>query len=122
MTRTLPAYTVRWSSQVSRVSNRNPPTAAPNAISSATPSTVAPFGALFSHIRQIDVDPDSSHSVDLNKPPSNTPDGLRIGSPVLRYSTYRVDSIAVFQLIIQNKFSCLLISLWIYRFVFVVKL
>lgn len=36
MTRTPPIYTVRWSSQISRLNNRlGPPTPVPNAVSSA---------------------------------------------------------------------------------------
>lgn len=39
MTRTAPKYSVRWYSQVSRTNNRlGPPTPAPNAVSSASPS------------------------------------------------------------------------------------
>lgn len=40
MTRTPPVYTVRWSSQISRINNRlNPPTPAPNAASAASKSS-----------------------------------------------------------------------------------
>lgn len=44
MTRTPPVYTVRWSSQISRLNNRlGPPTPVPNAVSSAPSMSILNF-------------------------------------------------------------------------------
>lgn len=52
MTRTPPIYTVRWSSQISRLNNRlGPPTPAPNAVSSAKMISDSPI----SHIHIVAV-------------------------------------------------------------------
>lgn len=120
MTRTIPAYTVRWSSQVSRVNNRIVPTAAPNSVNSAAmPSTMTIFNTFYSNIRQMTMDSHDSHTVDLTSPLSNAPDRIQLESGKQPINPSNISSPTMLQLIMHNKLSCLLISIWVYHFVFV---
>lgn len=104
MTRTPPVYTVRWSSQVSRSNNRlglGPPTPAPNAVSAASPAITLFFHRLFFKPHRY------SDSDIVNNGMHDTVKLVKIKSAQF-YSNY---------LIINNKFSILLIVLWVYRFI-----
>lgn len=142
MTRTQPAYIVRWSSQVSRLNNRlGPPTPAPNAHSSASSMSLTFFKNLYSSLSNL-YQNDNCHcfstrdtnnmniyrydiSYVMNLENCNQYKSLmnRLNDDDnaddddddddARHSPH---SRSILTLIADNKLSCLFIVLWMYNF------
>lgn len=117
MTRTPPVYTVRWSSQISRSNNRmGPPTNAPNAISGAAPATMNIFKSLYlNYFHQTDNNHCNNVRIDNRSYMLNIENSNQFKSLTDRLDIIHTNR-TIFILITQNKFSCLLILLWIYNF------
>lgn len=132
MTRTPPVYTVRWSSQISRLNNRlGPPTPAPNAVSSASPTSINIFKDLYSNLYRNN----NNHCFRNTRNTNNNNNNIysyNSSSYVMSIEncnqykslTNRLDDVVgqedgmvmLLSLITGNKLSCLLIVLWIYNF------
>lgn len=134
MTRTPPVYTVRWSSQISRLNNRlGPPTPVPNAVSSASPTSINIFKHLHSNLYR---NSDNNHCFSArhtNSNYNNNNNNSSNDSYVMNIEncnqykslTNRLEdaeahtdthTITVFTLIGNNKLTCLFIALWMYNF------
>lgn len=140
MTRTPPVYTVRWSSQISpRLNNRGPPTPVPNAVSSASSMSILNFKHIHSNLYQNDNNHCFSTRITNNHNTysnnnnnnyfsSNDSDVMNIvNCNQYKSLTNRLDdavidttnahhTMSVFALIVNNKFGCLFIALWMYKF------
>lgn len=131
MTRTPPVYTVRWSSQISRLNNRlGPPTPVPNAVSSASPTSINMFKHLHSNLYRTDnnhcfsarytnnnnnnnVSFNDSHVINIEKCNQYKSLTNRLEDAEVHTDT---QTITVFTLISNNKLTCLFIALWMYNF------
>lgn len=146
MTRTPPVYTIRWSSQISRLNNRlGPPTPAPNAVSSASPTSTNMFKNLYSNVYQyydynnnhcfnsriMNINNNNSDDDDDNENNNNNIYSYNISSYVISIEncnqykslTNRLNVAGdvgamsfISSLIIGNKLTCLFIVLWMYNF------
>lgn len=148
MTRTPPIYTVRWSSQISRLNNRlGPPTPVPNAVSSASSTSINIFKHFHSNFYRKNThhcfsstNYNNNNNDNNNKtiPTTNTYNNNDKNSFSDSYviniencNQYKsltdrledakantdVHTITVFTLISNNKLSCLFIALWMYNFI-----
>ncbi|XP_031640419.1 uncharacterized protein LOC116352170 [Contarinia nasturtii] len=139
MTRTPPVYTIRWSSQISRLNNRlGPPTPVPNAVSSASPTSINMFKNLYSNVYQYD-DNNNNHCFSTrNMNINNNIDEINNNNIYSYHNSSYVISIencnqyksltnrlnvageknamSFISLIIGNKLSCLFIVFWMYNF------
>lgn len=110
MTRTPPVYTVRWSSQISRLNNRlGPPTPAPNAVSAASAITSNILSQFYKTINLYNI----SHTINDNIYSSHSRNKM---------ITDQFDELSIntiFTLLTYNKFSCLAIIFWFYNFIIV---
>lgn len=133
MTRTAPLYTLRWSSQVSRLNNRlGPPTPAPNAVSSASSMSIRILKNLYINLYGTDNNHcfNARHTNNNNKNTENNNSFSSNSSYIMsiencnqyksltnRLNDVGDEAIALFvSLIVGNKFSCLFIVLWVYNF------
>ncbi|XP_055320957.1 uncharacterized protein LOC129577604 [Sitodiplosis mosellana] len=130
MTRTPPQYTVRWSSQISRLNNRlGPPTPVPNLSSSASPTSMNIFKDLYSNLYRND----NSHCFSTRHTNNNNNNYIYSynSSYVMSIEncnqykslTNRLDGYGgenalplLLSIITGNKLSCLFIVLWMYNF------
>lgn len=128
MTRTPPAYTVRWSSQISRLNNRlGPPTPVPNAVSSASPTSINIFKNLYSNSYRND----NNHC--FNTRNTNNNNNINMYSYNSSYvmsieNCYQYKTLtnrlvdgdenrkALMSVLPGNKLTCLFIVLWMYNF------
>lgn len=145
MTRTPPLYTVRWSSQVSRLNNRlGPPTPAPNAHSSASSMSITFFKNLYSSLSNLYQNDnnhcfstsitnikniysyDSSYVMNIENcnqyksltnrlEDANVHDDDDDDNDATQAYAYAYNA-SILTLIADNKFSCLFIVLWMYNF------
>lgn len=129
MTRTPPVYTVRWSSQISRLNNRlGPPTPAPNAVSSASRTSINIFKNLYSNLYHNNNNHCSRNTNNNNNNYSYNSSSSYIMSiencNQYKSLTNRLDDVVgqedvmvmLLSLITGNKLSCLFIVLWMYNF------
>lgn len=127
MTRTPPQYIVRWSSQISRLNNRlGPPTPVPNAVSSASPTSINIFKDLYSNLYRND----NNHCFSTRHTNDNNNNIYSYNSSYVmsiencnqyKSLTNRLDGDGdalklLLSLITGNKLSCLFIVLWMYNF------
>lgn len=136
MTRTQPAYIVRWSSQVSRLNNRlGPPTPAPNAHSSASSMSLTFFKNLYSSLSNL-YQNDNCHCFSTRDTNNmniyrydisyvmNIENCNQYKSLMNRLNDdddddnarHSPNSRSILTLIADNKLSCLFIVLWMYNF------